>query len=169
MDMAGDTLGIYGWVDGVVVGLQVSVEAGQQSAGHVSAATGMVVVEHDLFMREATEAYPHVGFALRRLVRLLEHLYRGSIALDDGAGSEPVFHQVQQGLYQLAAADDPIGQGAAGKINAMATEDLLLTGQRQCILVFGDGDLGQQAGTGIALGDRLGRQRCGIVSLNRPR
>lgn len=51
---------------------------------------------------------------------------------------------------------DPIRQRRAVEVEPLALEDLALAIERQMVGVFGDQDMGQQAGTGSSALDRAG-------------
>jgi hypothetical protein len=63
-----------------------------------------------------------------------------------------------QRLQPPAGASDPVRQGGAIQLDALAGEDLALPVKRKMVAVLGDQDVGEQGGTGQAFGDRTLRR-----------
>jgi hypothetical protein len=65
--------------------------------------------------------------------------------------------RIRQRLQQARHPADPIGQGRARQIDAVAFEDLALAIKRGVISVFADQDMGQQARPGSFAGKSIPR------------
>ena len=66
---------------------------------------------------------------------------------------------VSEGFQQGSRLADPVGQGRAIQIEALAVEDLALAVKRQMVGILADQNVGEQARTGTAALDRARRQR----------
>lgn len=67
--------------------------------------------------------------------------------------------RVDQWIEERGRAPDPVGQGGAGKVDALARVDARLAIERQMVGVFGHQHMGEQPGTGPAALDGQGWQR----------
>lgn len=84
----------------------------------------------------------------------IEHRDWGVIGEQRLRGEDMLGEPCLQRLQLPAGAADPVRQGRAVELDAVAGEDLALSVKWEMIAVFGDQDMREQRGTGEALGDR---------------
>ena len=87
----------------------------------------------------------------------IEHRDRSVVGEQLRRGEDMLGELGLQRLQPPAGAADPVRQGRAVDLDALAGEDLALPIERKMIAVFGDQDMGEKTRAGEALGDRLFR------------
>ncbi len=162
----GEALGPdYGVVAVIAISLQEAPEACEEPDRDLGPAARIVVEQDHRLSGGSIPLHPEVGFGLRGLPRFLQHLDRALVHLEEIVGEQPVPQQIDQGLKEGPGLDHPGRQRGPRQIDPDPGQDLLLTVQRQRILVFRDRDVGEEPRGGHALRNGLRRQRCGPDAL----
>ena len=148
-----------GAVGVVAVGLQQpGIVVGEQR-GQFAMAAGQPPVEDDVAVRGAHDPEVALDGATALLIGI-EELHRGLVALEVVVGDEFPQHQFVDRLGPIGDQPDPVGHALATELRTPLGGHRLEPVQRQVMLVFGDGDEGQQAGRRVAA-HRGPRQRRG--------
>lgn len=110
----------------VTIAGQVSVKTAVQKLHRMVSGSGSLIIE-ECHLRGAAvlvrKIYPHPVLGGTFLIRLTNHLYPGLFTVDVPAFQEFLFHPViQQFQVTIRAADDPVGHGLCGKIQAISGE-----------------------------------------------
>jgi hypothetical protein len=85
---------------------------------------------------------------------------RGIVRLDQPGPPHQLGHPVDDRLQQVGHGGDPAPEGGRGEVHPVPGEDAMLPVQGQVIGELRH-DVGEQAGPGEPLVDRLGRERGG--------
>ena len=95
-----------------------------------------------------------LGLAIARRLQL----DRRVVGKNRGAAQDVAPDRVGQWLQQRRRLADPVRQRRSVEVDPLTLEDLALPVERQMIAIFGDQDMGEQAGSGASPLDRARRQ-----------
>ena len=148
---------------GVTIGHQHALIAGEKRLRILLGAPGLVVEQHHRLLAVLGAAIgPHVRLTLRGLARLLEHLYRRLVAMNQRLRQQRAAQRVvQSAVVQLGGPDDPVGQRAAAHGDVRARQRVFHPVQRCAIDIFASRHGRDDRRAGVAAGQRLRRHRRG--------
>jgi hypothetical protein len=141
------------------VGLDVPGVAAQPGPRAI-AGVGGGEVEHRVRVLGIAEVHPQVTRS-GPLGARVEDRDRGVVRLDHPGLPHQLGHPVDERLQQVGRGGDPAPEGGRGEVHPVPGEDAVLAVQRQVIGELRYDDVGEQAGSGEPLVDRLGRERGG--------
>ena len=158
-----DAVAIEAVEPGIAIGVQIAPEPGKMSGGSFALAVGRVVEQHggrSLAASPALVAYigPQPARPGATGARG-QYRHRRVVGMEGRAAHDVALERVDQGAEERGRAPDPVGQGGAGKVDALASIDARLAVERQMVGVFGHQHMGEQPRTGSAALDGHGRQR----------
>ena len=147
----------------IAVGLQHAAEPGEMRLGMLGPAVRAVAVEHGGRGRAAmrplvAEIGPEPAGAGLAEARG-EDRHRRVVGMQHGARQDMPGQRIDQRPQQRRRLADPIGQGRALQLDALAGVDLALAVQRQVVGVLGHQHMGEQPRRGAAAADRQARRR----------
>lgn len=159
--------GEHGVVAGVGVGLEGAAPAGEERLGPLLLARGCIVVDDEgvVLIPDIDPVTPRTGAAFERPV---EDAHGRVVGVEDRRLQEPARHLAHDRLEEAAAEVEPVLQGRARDLQAVALEDVLLAVEREVVLELAHSHVGDEARAGQALLDRLrrhGRQHHGLLAL----
>ena len=144
----------------VTVAGQVSMKPAVKELHRMVSRPGPLVIEERHLRGTAVfirKIYPHPVLGGTLLVRFANHLYPRLVTVDVPAFEEFLFHlAIQQLQVTVRTADDPVGHGFCGKVQAIPGEFPFLSSQRHPVDILGIHNSGYQG-------------RCCNTSLNQRR
>jgi hypothetical protein len=147
-----DALAIEPVEPGIAIGVQIALECSQVRDGAFALAVGRVAKQHG---RRGLAASPalvaHIGPQPARPGATGaggQNRHGRVVGVEGYATHDVALERVDQRVEERGRAPDPVGEGGAGKVDALARVDARLAIERQMVGVFGHQHMCEQPGTG---------------------